>query len=185
MVAGLLLVAAVSALFAIIVKSNRTVMQVSRLNQELQAVTDMIARDIQRAGYDASAAQLTLVGVRSDFIFNSLTDLTSGCVKVKYDDDADGVLDNTSSAGETRLYNYSSTEKAIRLDKGTTASCSAGEKLTTEDTIAITGLTFTMLSGSVSTGARTVRLTISGNNLKSPALGLTLQRDIKLRNDGF
>ncbi|MBP9661245.1 MAG: prepilin-type N-terminal cleavage/methylation domain-containing protein, partial [Aeromonas sp.] len=52
MVAGLLLVAAASALFASILKANRTAMQMSRLNQELQSITDMMARDIQRAGYD-------------------------------------------------------------------------------------------------------------------------------------
>lgn len=186
MVAGLLLVAAVSALFATIIKSNRTAMQVSRLNQELQAVTDMIARDIQRAGYDASAAAHTLVsGAPSPFYFDSSTDLASNCVKVKYDDDADGILDNTSSAGETRLYNYDSAEKTIRLDQGSTASCSAGSKISTEDTIEITSLTFTMISGSVSTGARTIQLSVSGNDKKSPALRLTLRRDIKLRNDGF
>lgn len=57
MVAGLLLVAAVTSLFATILKANHTAMQTSRLNQEIQLLTDMIARDIQRAGYDASATQ--------------------------------------------------------------------------------------------------------------------------------
>lgn len=147
MVAGLLLVAAVSALFATIIKSNRTVMQVSRLNQELQAVTDMIARDIQRAGYDASAATHTLAsGATSPFYFDSTTDLATNCISVKYDDDANGVLDNTSAAGETRLYNYSSAEKAVRLGQGSTASCSAGNKISTEDTIEISALSFTMIS---------------------------------------
>lgn len=79
MVAGLLLVAAVSALFATIIKSNRTVMQVSRLNQELQAVTDMIARDIQRAGYDASAGWripwFLALHPPYPFYFNSTNDL--------------------------------------------------------------------------------------------------------------
>lgn len=186
MVAGLLLVAAVSALFATILKANKTAMQVSRLNQELQSVTDMIARDIQRAGYDARAANSLISGARSDFYFDSSADLMNSntCVRVKYDDDADGVLENTSAVGETRIYNYSSTEKAVRLDQGNTASCSNGEKISTEGIIEITNLTFTMLSGSVSTGARTIRVVISGKDKKSPALKLTLQRDIKLRNDG-
>lgn len=186
MVAGLLLVAAASALFASILKANKTAMQVSRLNQELQSITDMMARDIQRAGYDASAAAHTLVsGATSPFYFDPVTDLVSGCIKVKYDDNADGVLDNTSAAGETRFYNYSSADKTVRLDQGSTANCSAGSKLSSEDTIAVSALSFSMISGSVSTGVRTIRLTITGNDLKSPALALTLQRDIKLRNDGF
>ena len=185
MVAGLLLVAAASALFATILRANSTAMKVSRLNQEIQAITDMMARDIQRAGYDASAALTLVSGATSPFYFDTTTDLASNCVKVKYDDNADGVLDNTSSAGETRLYNYSSAEKAVRLSQGSTASCSAGNKISTEDTIEITDLSLSMLSGSVSTGARAIRLVISGNDEKSPALRLTLQRDIKLRNDGF
>lgn len=187
MVAGLLLVAAVSALFATILKANKTAMQVSRLNQELQSVTDMIARDIQRAGYDASAAVHTLVsGASSPFYFNPDTDrMTPSCLRLRYDDNENGQLDNTSAAGETRIYNYSSTEKAVRLDQGNTASCSNGEKISTEGIIEITNLTFSMLPGSVSTGARTIRVVISGKDKKSPALKLTLQRDIKLRNDGF
>ncbi|MFM5598994.1 PilW family protein [Aeromonas veronii] len=196
MVAGLLLVAAVTSLFATILKANQTAMQTSRLNQELQSITDMIARDVQRAGYDlgATAFLAAASGARSPFYFDTSSDLmietSTGskiyrCIVVKYDDDADGVLDNTSAAGETRLYNYNSAEKAIRLDEGNTASCSAGEKISTEQTIEITDLTFTMLSGSVSKGARAIRIVISGSDKKSPALKLTLQRDIKLRNDGY
>lgn len=187
MVAGLLLVAAASALFATILKANKTAMQVSRLNQELQAVTDMIARDIQRAGYDASAAVHTLVsGASSPFYFNPATDLmTPSCLRLRYDDNENGLLDNTSAAGETRVYSYSDTDSSVRLDQGSTASCTTGERISTEGTIDITSLTFTMIPGPVSAGARTVRLAISGNDHKSPALKLTLQRDIKLRNDGY
>lgn len=199
MVAGLLLVAAASALFASILKANKTAMQVSRLNQELQAVTDMIARDIQRAGYDASAATNTLFYNPTSgssttlfpFAFKSADDLESNCIRVRYDDNENGALDNTSAAGETRRYKYNSAEKVIRLAKGDEgeADCAdvpeKGDKVSTDDAIAISTLSFSMISGSVSTGVRTIRLTISGNDIKSPALGLTLQRDIKLRNDGF
>lgn len=197
MVAGLLLVAAASALFASILKANKTAMQVSRLNQELQAVTDMIARDIQRAGYDASAATNTLrynptsgsSTTLFPFAFKSADDLESNCIRVRYDDNENGALDNTPTAGETRRYKFSSAEKVIRLAQGdegeVVCSQEEGEKISTDNTIAISALTFSMISGSVSTGVRTIRLTISGNDIKSPALGLTLQRDIKLRNDGF
>jgi len=195
MVAGLLLVAAVMALFATVLRANGIAMKVSRLNQEVQAITDMMARDIQRAGYDASAAMHTLnppvSGSKPPFYFDSTTDLASNCIRVKYDDDADGVLDNSSSVGETLRYNYSSAEKVVRLDQSSPASCSAdpavsaGVKISSEDTIEISALSFTVLSGSVSTGARTIRLAITGNDKQSPDLKLTLQRDIKLRNDGY
>lgn len=184
MVAGLLLVAAVSSLFVTLLRADQTAMQVSRLNQELQSVTDQIADDIQRTGYDASAVTYlsTASGARSPFYFNLTTDLpTSNCILLKYDDNANGVLE-ASAGNETRAYNYNSTDKAIRRDQ---SSCSAGSNISSEDTIEISTLSFTMLSGSISTGARTIRLVISGNDKQSPALKLTLQRDVKLRNDGY
>ena len=207
MVAGLLLVAAASALFASILKANRTAMQMSRLNQELQSITDMMARDIQRAGYDASAAAHTLVsGATSPFYFDSTKHLLNKyssspdkfrCIAVKYDErDANAPSPGLPGVKEAVVYSYrsTSTDSSIWLDdlsaSASLATLSAacgtgGERISTDDTIKITDLTFTLLPSSVSSGARTIRLTISGNDLKSPALGLTLQRDIKLRNDGY
>lgn len=59
------------------------------------------------------------------------------------------------------------------------------DPISTNGAMKITDLTFTLLPSSASSGARTIRLTITGNDIKSPALALTLQRDIKLRNDGY
>lgn len=206
MVAGLLLVAAASALFASILKANKTAMQVSRLNQELQSITDMMARDIQRAGYDASAAAHTLVSGALPFYFDSTQHLLNKyssspdkfrCIAVKYDErDANAPSPGLPGAKEAVVYSYrsTSTDSSIWLDdlsaSASLATLSAacgtgGERISTDDTIKITDLTFTLLPSSVSSGARTIRLTITGNDIKSPALVLTLQRDIKLRNDGF
>lgn len=193
LVAGLLLVGAASALFASIIKANRTSLQISRLNQELQSITDMIGRDIQRAGYDASAANHTLVSGASLFYFDSTSDLMnetatgSGlyrCIRLRYDDDEDGDLD---SGSETRVYRYNDTNKEIGLGDGSSPACGTGtwHRVSSEDEIAITNLTFALLPSSVSAGARTVRVSITGNDKRQSALSLTLQRDIKLRNDGY
>lgn len=201
MVAGLILVAAVSALFATVLKSNRTAMQVSRLNQELQSITDMIARDAQRAGYDGKASML-LEASASKFTFSTNTDLmnetasgsqTYRCIRIRYDYDSDGCLDkdasscgtNSGDVEETRVYSFSSTDKGIKLAEGNSVSCSDGSLLSTDNTIEISSLTFSLLGSSVSSGARTVRLTISGQYKANTVLKLTLQRDIKLRNDGY
>lgn len=188
MVAGLLLVAAVTSLFATILKANQTAMQTSRLNQELQSITDMIARDGQRAGYDwgATAFLAAASGARSPFYFDTSSDLMSEtstgskiyrCIVVKYDENENGSLD----ADETFVYSYDSTEKGVKLG----GSCASGSLLSTEKTIEVTALTFSLLGSSVSSGARTVRLSISGQHKANTALKLTLQRDIKLRNDGY
>ncbi|GAB5993395.1 type IV pilin [Aeromonas enteropelogenes] len=188
MVAGLFLVAAVTSLFATILKANQTSMQVSRLNQELQSITDMIARDVQRTGYDQGATAFlgAASGARSPFYFDTSSDLmnetVSGskiyrCIRLKYDDDNNGSL----GSDETFIYSYDSADKGVQL--GT--SCSTGNLLSTDNTIEVTDLTFSLFGSSASAGARTVRMVISGQYKANSALKLTLQRDIKLRNDGY
>lgn len=192
MVAGLLLVAAVSALFASILRADQTSMQVSRLNQEMQSIVDMIARDMQRSGYDAGATAFlgAASSARSSFYFDSATDLMNEtaagskrylCLRIRYDDNGNTALDSD----ETRIYSYSSASKGVRLDTGNSASCSGGSLLSTDNTIEISSLTFELLSSSFSAGARTVRLSMTGNYKAAPAISLALQRDIKLRNDGY
>ncbi|WP_319016759.1 type IV pilin [Aeromonas simiae] len=205
MVAGLLLVAAVSALFASILRANQTSMQVSRLNQEMQSIVDMMARDLQRSGYDAGATAFlgATSSARSSFYFDSTTDLMNEtvvgskryqCLRVRYDDDADGCVDDPGNLSkppacrdpaETRVYSYSSASMGVRLDTGDSASCSGGNLLSTDNTIAISALTFELLGSSLTTGARTIRLSMTGNYKAAPAISLSLQRDIKLRNDGY
>ena len=201
MVAGLLLVAAVTTLFATTLRANSTAMKVSRLNQEIQAITDMIARDIERAGYDASAATATRMvsgAATSHFYFDASTDLLDEtatgskiyrCIRVRHDNDADGVLDNTgaspSKLNETRMYSYSSALKGVKLATGGTAACDSTDLLSDDDTIEITQLTYRLLSSSQVSGARAIQLNISGRYKDNTELTLNLQRDIKLRNDGY
>ncbi|MGL5037819.1 MAG: PilW family protein [Aeromonas sp.] len=201
MVAGLLLVAAVSSLFVTILRANGTAVRVSRLNQEIQSLTDMMTRDIQRAGYDASATtamRLASGATPSPFYFNASVDLLnetatgSGlyrCIRIRYDNDADGVLDNPdaspSSQNESRVYSYSNATKGVKLDTGTLAACDSGSLISTGDTIEITELTYRLLASSQVSGARAIALNISGRDKDKTALTLNLQRDIKLRNDGY
>ena len=216
MVAGLLLVAAASALFASILKANRTAMQMSRLNQELQSITDMMARDIQRAGYDASAAAHTLVsGATSPFYFDSTKHLLNKyssspdqfrCIALKYDERDENATPSPGQPedNEVVVYSYhsatlggsvwmaglpaSAAEQTSAALQTLVDACSdedVADPISTNGAMKITDLTFTLLPSSASSGARTIRLTITGNDIKSPALALTLQRDIKRRNDGY
>lgn len=198
MVAGLILVAAVTALFATVLRANSTAMKVSRLNQEIQAITDMMARDIQRAGFDASAATATRLAsgaTQSPFYFDVAADLLDEtvtgskiyrCIRVRYDDNGNGVLNNSvSSSLETLVYSYSAASKGVKLAIGATAACNGGSLISTDDTLEITSLTYNLLSSSQASGARAIQLNISGRYKDNTALTLNLQRDIKLRNDGY
>ncbi len=51
MTIGLLVAAIVASLFVSIIRANSTTVQLSRLNQDLQTTMDLMARDMQRAGY--------------------------------------------------------------------------------------------------------------------------------------
>ncbi|MFM4669627.1 prepilin-type N-terminal cleavage/methylation domain-containing protein [Aeromonas media] len=198
MVAGLLLVAAVISLFATVLRADQTAMQVSRLNQEIQSITDLIARDIQRAGYDASAATETRLkpGGIHPFYFNTNTHVNNSCIIVRYDGRDEGTPSSDNGLPDLKeavVYSYRA-DKSVWLAElspsvsspvSTLTECSSGgNRISTDDTIVITDLTFTMLSGSVSTGARAIQLNISGKYKSNSALTLNLQRDIKLRNDG-
>lgn len=198
MVAGLLLVATVTTLFVTILRANSTAMKVSRLNQEVQAITDMMARDIERAGYDASAATATRMvsgAAPSPFYFDTTTDLLDEtatgskiyrCIRVRYDDNANGVLNNSGSSSlETRMYSYSSADKGIKLATGANPTCNSGSLISTDDTIEITQLTYNLLASSQVSGARAIQLNISGRYKGNTGLALNLQRDIKLRNNGY
>ncbi|MFM5094322.1 PilW family protein [Aeromonas rivipollensis] len=210
MVAGLLLVATVISLFATILRANSTAMKVSRLNQEMQAITDMIARDIERAGYDVCAViYLVPSGARpschstppseasSPFYFDVSTDMNSSCIIVRYDGRDETVpssANGTVDSSETAIYSYR-TDKSIWLVEpyppvsspvATLPECiSGGNRISTDNTIEITSLTFNLLPSSQASGARAVQLNMSGRYKDNTALTLNLQRDIKLRNDGY
>lgn len=197
MVAGLLLVAAVTTLFATILRANSTAMKVSRLNQEVQAITDMMARDIERAGYDASAASHTLVsGATSPFYFDGSNDVDNSCIIVRYDGRDEGVANSANGVigpNEGVVYSYRADNSvwlvelsgAVSSHVSTLPECSSGgNRISTDNTIEITQLTYNLLASSQVSGARAIQLNISGRYKDTPALTLNLQRDIKLRNDG-
>lgn len=199
MVAGLILVAAVTMLFVTTLRANSTAMKVSRLNQELQGVTDMIARDIQRAGYDASAAtSLRLVsGATHPFYFDANTDWNNACVLVRYDgrniDNAPSSANGIPEDNEAVVYSYRA-DKSVRVDEysavvssplSTLCSASGANAISTEGTIEITQFNFSFFPSSKPDGARAIKLEITGSYKDNPELTLSLSRDIKLRNDGY
>jgi type IV pilus assembly protein PilW len=112
LVAGLVVVAGGISLFTSVIVSGNTTLMLSRLNQDVQAVTDIIARDIQRAGYDPNA--VALVGnsppSASAYTFSTEKDLwpaspaTATCIRVKY-------WDPEPASGRQRLYSYMATPR--------------------------------------------------------------------------
>lgn len=121
MVVGLFVAAIVATMYVSIIRANSTTVQLSRLNLDMQAALDIIARDIQRAGYvsgaeailerdnDGNPVSSTLATTVTNTMFsaiildgsNSPKDLNAdgyNCILIRYDANGDGVVPTASSA---------------------------------------------------------------------------------------
>ncbi len=97
LVAGLLVAAAVTALYAAVIRANSTSVQLSMLNQDLQATLNIVARDIQRAGFKGDAAQILARNSDGDPIDASgnVTTLDRGAMFSAFTLDASGDMSTT------------------------------------------------------------------------------------------
>lgn len=182
LVAGLLVIAAVLALLSSIMAAANSALMVSRLNQELQAVTDIISRDIQRTGYYSDAA----LGLGSDFLFSSHQDLypteDSHCIRVKF-------WDPDASSGQqsvVKVYSHDLQLQTLRVhtDYGPPANralgtlCGTGQRLISDAEIRIPS--FTLLTSDETPSA--VALRIAAVHARRPQFSAELARFIYLRN---
>lgn len=202
LVAGLVVVAGASSLFTTVMVSGNTTLLLSRLNQDVQGITDIMVRDIQRAGYHPSAAAELAFGVPTSaasspkYVFSTLADLhtSSGgtqpdCIRIKYWDP-----DPPSGTGAVvRVYSYDKANKELKVatdyNEPTMVAlntlCGTGNKLISEQEVLIDSLSFALVSGASASGMRAIELAISASHASRPALTMSLRRRIKLRNDGY
>jgi prepilin-type N-terminal cleavage/methylation domain len=176
MVVGLFVAAIVATMYVSIIRANSTTVQLSRLNMDMQAALDIIARDIQRTGY-ASGAEAALErdntgnptsSAASSAVHTAMfsahdadglsIDLTSTCILLRYDANGNGVI--TGGANPPEIIAYSFSDDAVvyqTFNSAAAQSCTVDNswlKLAGGDGhIDITGLTFTLdpVSGSYAT----------------------------------
>nr|WP_321269074.1 prepilin-type N-terminal cleavage/methylation domain-containing protein [uncultured Tolumonas sp.] len=222
MVVGLFVAAIVATMYVNIVRANSTTIQLSRLNMDVQAALDVMARDVQRAGYvsgaeaalyrDASgnpvsSAVYTTVSLASFSAFTIVSGALShieqdlgtyqnsgDCILLRYDANGDG-----SIAGDTPPeimgYRYNKNLHTIEYNSWNSIanqSCSAngewGILAGGDGHVDITGLTFSILptSGASSTfHQRSILITVSSASSRDAALHITLEKEVRLRNDQF
>lgn len=197
MVAGLLVLAGALSLFTTVLAAGSTNLVLSRLNLEVQAVVDVISRDLQKAGYTPHAVtELALnhsaTPNAKDYIFSATEDLytdPSGnglhCIRLKY-------WDTAAVSGEepsVRIYSYHSGRQTLELytgnntDAGTALStlCGSGSKLISDKEISIEQLEFTPMTHA---NAASIKMTITAGHAQLPHLTTTLTRYVYLRNGG-
>ena len=156
---GLIVVAAGTNIFSTSIRGQTDNINLIRLNQDMRAMMDIMARDIRRAGFVTSDPEANLTSLRNNPFFNGVfTDIAvhdeGACIVYAYnrDDDVnnDGVTDETPSAVDSneRLgFSLSEGRLRIRLSGATNEDCSYGSwQNITEPEVEITELTFRLTS---------------------------------------
>jgi len=156
---GLIVVAAGTNIFSTSIRGQTDNINLIRLNQDMRAMMDIMARDIRRAGFVTSDPEANLTSLRNNPFFNGVfTDIAvqdeGACIVYAYnrDDDVnnDGVTDETPSAVDSneRLgFSLSEGRLRIRLSGATNEDCSDGSwQNITEPEVEITELTFRLTS---------------------------------------
>ncbi|GAA5194011.1 PilW family protein [Ferrimonas gelatinilytica] len=202
---GLLILSAMLAFFSSNLRANSTTLELSRLNQELQTVMNMMARDIRRAGYRGDALENRDIGDRS-FMFIpaeetadgtgwvhrhlsglSGTDANGGpyqCIVLMADLDNDGTVTPSEDISGYRL---SGTLVNVGRWSSVDPTCDNGiwEALTSND-LEITQLDF-LLDPALELGTsrliQSVEVVLTGNVASRPELSLTLRQRVRLRNN--
>lgn len=169
MVVGLFVAAIVATMYVSIIRANSTTVQVSRLNLDMQAALDIIARDIQRTGY-ASGAEAALerdstgnptssaassaahTAMFSAFASDGSTlDLQNNCILLRYDANGDGAITGGATLPEIIAYSFSSGSQSVvykAFDSAAAQSCTVDntwqELAGGGDQLNITALTFAL-----------------------------------------
>ncbi len=181
MIVGLFVAAIVATMYVSIIRANSTTVQLSRLNMDMQAALDIIARDIQRTGY-ASGAEAALerdnagnptssaasnavhTAMFSAYASDGSTlDLQNHCILLRYDANGDGSITGGANPPEIIAYNYVSGARSLVYQEFTTT---ASQSCTVDNSwkvlaggdghLDITGLTFVLdpvSSGYATSGA--------------------------------
>jgi prepilin peptidase dependent protein B len=179
-----------------------TSINTNRLNQQLQAVMQLMTSDIRRAGYWSNSQ--TSVGTDTNsnpFVVTGSTDVTIGgtggnCILFTYDHNGTGTLPSISTTADDDRYGYRLQSGAIQTRPwGATFSCSAAAsnwENVTDPSVTITALSFTLSTQTLSTGlgastliTRSIDITLTGQLTSNTAITKTLTQHIRIRNDKF
>ncbi len=205
---GLLILAGVLTVYLSTIQSSSSTLKSIRLNQEINAVMDLMVTDIARAGFWANATnQVSALESTPNPFMQADTDIQSSdgdqCLMFTYDYDLDGVV--TQSRDEVRGYKLSGgTIKTVKggVTTADTSDCSSydWESLTDASVSTITELSFVVNETCVNTTAtatacgdatagqilsitREVVVTISASLTSDSSITKTVTDTVKVRND--
>ncbi len=209
---GLFLVAGITSIFVKTVATNNDTLEISRFNQEMRGVMELMSAEIRRAGFfenaqcttdgryltDATLADCGNVGAQ-DNDFSPITIGTStnanDCILFTYDTARDGSLDN--AAIDNDFYGFKLDKTADNTgyvsSRANGTDCgSAWNALNNSNITNITKLEFDSSGSQIintATGGnlvvREIQITLSGELISDPDVKLTLRNTIRLPNDRY
>lgn len=197
-VSSLLLIGMIAA-FVANANHYQKVIDQNRLNQQLEAILDIMANDIRRAGYDSTASndigldQNTnpFQAAGADISVNGAND----CILFTYDHGNTGSLPSIAAGSDDDRYGYLLSGNVIySRPPGAAFTCSSTgwEAVTDSHFIQITALSFTLNTNTVTTGPgtrglsmRSVDISITGQLTSNSNVTNTLTQHVRLQNDKF
>ena len=206
MAAGVMVLATALSLLIGQLGSGNTNLQLSRLNQEVQGIADLISRDIQRAGFHPAAMTEVALNLASPsaivqhLVFAPSQDLypapsyssthKAHCIRLKFWDwDAPSgeqlvvrIYHFQESTGVLRLYVHHDVRSVQPLSALCGSGIHSGNQLISSKEIRVNQLSFRLTPNSGPQGVRSVELAMSAAYVDRPALAQTLHRRILLRN---
>ncbi|WP_319783351.1 type IV pilin [Oceanisphaera sp. IT1-181] len=199
MATGLVVLATVLSLFISLLGTANTTLQLSRLNQEVHSISDVLSRDIQRAGFHPAAVTETALNqvgpsaIAKHLVFSPSEDLypsanAAHCIRVKFWD-ADAP---SGQQAVVRIYHFQASTGVLRVHRHVDVQsveplnilCGSGSQLTSSKEIRVQQLSLRLTPNSHAQGARSIELVMSAAYVKRPDLAQTLHRRVLLRNQG-
>lgn len=144
---GLVLMAALTAVFSNTLGVNSRSLQQSQLQEEATAIMALIVSDLRRAGYRADAHELITDPANASTGFDNSILITNysgepvnSCISFSYDENQNGVHD-----GSSENFGYRMRDAQVQR-RQSSASCTSNgwQSLTSTDMLRVTSLTFTM-----------------------------------------
>ena len=176
MALGLTALAAMTSLVGSGIGMNARLLASSRLNEEVNAIGQLLTRDIKRAGYNADTIAMVTDPTASPSLFaNSLVvsefpgEAANSCLIFAYDRNSNGVID---TVGTNENFGFRLNDGAVEIRIGG-ATCEVGgwQNLSDTSVVNITDLTFTLNQ-------------TTANSVISTQVDIFLQGELT-RNDNF
>jgi len=186
---GLVITGVVLSVFTTSLINSQGVIQNGKLNDDLNAVMDIIVSDVQRAGYSNATPSKT-----GNPFMQAGTDISvsnGNCILFTYDRNSNGTVEDNEKFGY-RLSGNAIQDRPVGAAFNCGAPISAWENLTDPNVIIITAFTVSLSNVAIKVGAgtdtinyRTVSLSITGHLTTDNTVTKTITRTIKVYNSRY